>query len=167
MIIKVFSQSCFGYAPVLWGIQKWVTDISYIHTKQGVLYLSVIRDLYDRSIVAYKTGTDQTVNLVLDTIRLAVRKEKLCKKKFTDWNCKYHIVFVPKYRRKIFYGEHKAEIGKILRELCEWKGVNIIEAEVCPDPHSRACRNTAERECFGLYGIPERKEQYFDMGGLA
>ena len=63
--------------------RKWVTDISYIHTKQGVLYLSVIRDLYDRSIVAYKTGTEQTVNLVLDTIRLAVRKEKLNKKKVT------------------------------------------------------------------------------------
>ena len=55
---------------------KWVTDISYIHTKQGVLYLSMIRDLYDNSIVAYKTGTEQTINLVLDTIRLAVRKEK-------------------------------------------------------------------------------------------
>lgn len=55
---------------------KWVTDISYIHTKQGVLYLSMIRDLYDNSIVAYKTGTQQTVNLVLDTIRLAMRKEK-------------------------------------------------------------------------------------------
>ena len=56
--------------------QKWVTDISYIHTKQGVLYLSVIRDLYDNSIVAYKTGTEQTINLVLDTIHLAMRKEK-------------------------------------------------------------------------------------------
>ncbi len=63
--------------------RKWVTDISYIHTKQGVLYLSVIRDLYDRSIVAYKTGTEQTVNLVLDTIRLAIRKEKLHKKEVT------------------------------------------------------------------------------------
>ena len=51
----------------------------------------------------------------------------------TAWNCKYHIVFAPKYRRKIFYGEHKAEIGGILRELCEWKGIEIIEAEVCPD----------------------------------
>ena len=55
---------------------KWVTDISYIHTNQGVLYLSMIRDLYDNSIVAYKTGTEQTINLVLDTIRLAMRKEK-------------------------------------------------------------------------------------------
>ena len=51
----------------------------------------------------------------------------------TKWNCKYHVVFAPKYRRKIFYGEKKAEIGRILRELCSWKGVNIIEAEVCPD----------------------------------
>ena len=55
---------------------KWVTDISYIQTKEGVLYLSVIRDLYDNSIVAYKTATQQTVNLVLDTIRLAMKKEK-------------------------------------------------------------------------------------------
>ena len=55
---------------------KWVTDISYIHTRQGVLYLSIIRDLYDNSIIAYKTGTEQTVNLVLDTIRLAIKKEK-------------------------------------------------------------------------------------------
>jgi putative transposase len=51
----------------------------------------------------------------------------------TKWNCKYHVVFAPKYRRKVFYGEKKLEIGAILRELCKWKGVNIIEAEVCPD----------------------------------
>ena len=57
--------------------QKWVTDISYIHTKQGVLYLSVIRDLYDNSIVAYKTGTEQNVNLVLSTITEAKKKEKV------------------------------------------------------------------------------------------
>ena len=56
---------------------KWVTDISYIHTKEGVLYLSMIRDLYDNSIVAYKTASHQTVNLVLDTIRIAMKKEKM------------------------------------------------------------------------------------------
>ena len=56
--------------------RKWVTDISYIQTKQGTLYLSIIRDLYDNSIVAYKTGTAQTVNLVLDTIRMAMKQEK-------------------------------------------------------------------------------------------
>ena len=51
----------------------------------------------------------------------------------TKWNCKYHIVFAPKYRRKVFYGEKRAAVGKILRQLCEWKGVKIVEAEVCPD----------------------------------
>ena len=57
--------------------QKWVTDISYIKTQQGILYLSVIRDLYDNSIVAYKTGTEQNINLVLSTIRAAKIKEKV------------------------------------------------------------------------------------------
>ena len=51
----------------------------------------------------------------------------------TSWNCKYHVVFALKYRRKAFYGNRRLEIGKILRKLCEWKGVNIIEAEVCVD----------------------------------
>ncbi len=55
--------------------KKWVTDISYIPTTQGFLYLSVIRDLFDNSIVAYKTSRQQTVNLVLDTVRTAVQKE--------------------------------------------------------------------------------------------
>ena len=49
----------------------------------------------------------------------------------TKWNCKYHIVFALKYRRKEFYGVNRLEIGKILRELCKWKDVNIITAEVC------------------------------------
>ena len=51
----------------------------------------------------------------------------------TTWNCKYHIVFAPKYRRKFFYAEKREEIGKILRKLCEFKSINILEAEVCPD----------------------------------
>lgn len=51
----------------------------------------------------------------------------------TSWNCKYHIVFAPKYRRKVAYGNMRVEIGKILRELCNWKQVEIVEAEVCPD----------------------------------
>ncbi len=57
--------------------QKWVTDISYIPTKQGTLYLSVIRDLFDLSIVAYKTSTRQSIKLVLDTIRTAIEKEEV------------------------------------------------------------------------------------------
>ena len=51
----------------------------------------------------------------------------------TTWDCKYHIVFAPKYRRQIIYGKYRASIGKILRELCERKGVEIIEANACPD----------------------------------
>ena len=51
----------------------------------------------------------------------------------TKWNCKYHIVFAPKYRRKVFYEDKRLEIREILRKLCEWKGVEIIEGEVCPD----------------------------------
>ena len=51
----------------------------------------------------------------------------------TRWNCKYHIVFAPKYRRQIIYGKIKNDIGKILRTLCERKGVEIIEAEACLD----------------------------------
>ena len=51
----------------------------------------------------------------------------------TAWNCKYHIVFAPKYRRQVIYGKIKADIGQIIRKLCEWKGVEIIEAEACPD----------------------------------
>ena len=79
---KVMGQQIHKYANTLnrdfhadKPNQKWVTDISYIHTGQGVLYLSMIRDLFDNSIVAFKTGTEQTISLVLDTIRIAKEKE--------------------------------------------------------------------------------------------
>ena len=51
----------------------------------------------------------------------------------TKWNCKYHVVFAPKYRRQVIYGKLRLEIGKILRQLCAYKGVEIIEAQACPD----------------------------------
>ena len=51
----------------------------------------------------------------------------------TQWNCKYHIVFAPKYRRQIMYGKIKSDIGMMLRKLCEYKGIEIIEAEACKD----------------------------------
>ena len=51
----------------------------------------------------------------------------------TKWECKYHVVFAPKYRRRVIYGKIKRDIGKILRKLCEQKKVEIIEAELCPD----------------------------------
>ena len=51
----------------------------------------------------------------------------------TQWNCKYHIVFAPKYRRKIFYESHRKAIMQIIRELCEWKKVEILEGEMAID----------------------------------
>ena len=51
----------------------------------------------------------------------------------TKWNCKYHIVFAPKYRRQIIYGKIKVDIGKMLRKLCEYKQIEILEAEACKD----------------------------------
>ena len=52
---------------------------------------------------------------------------------YSKWRCQYHVVFAPKYRRQIIYGKIKADIGKILRQLCDQKGIEIIEAELCPD----------------------------------
>ena len=63
------------------------------------------------------------VNMKIDTNSIA----------HTTWNCKYHIVFAPKYRRQVIYGKIKGDIGQIIRKLCEWKGVEILEAEACPD----------------------------------
>ena len=51
----------------------------------------------------------------------------------SKWNCKYHFVFAPKYRRKVFYETKRLEIGQILRQLCNWYGANLLEAEACPD----------------------------------
>ena len=61
------------------------------------------------------------------------KKEEIDSLAHTHWNCKYHIVFAPKYRRQAIYGQIRADIGSILRKLCEYKGVEIIEAETCPD----------------------------------
>ena len=76
----------------------------------------------------------------------------------TKWNCKYHIVFAPKYRRKVFYGQKRLEIGAILRSLCEWKEVEIIEAEVCPRPCAYVGEYTAKIKCEWIYGIFEREK---------
>ena len=75
----------------------------------------------------------------------------------TKWNCKYHIVFAPKYRRKVFYKEKRAEIGKILRELCGWKGVRIIEAEVCPDHIHMLVEIPPKMSVSSFMGFPKGK----------
>lgn len=81
----------------------------------------------------------------------------------TKWNCKYHIVFAPKYRRKEFYGGKRLEIGQILRELCSWKEVYIIEAGVCPDHVHILVENTTKISYIKFHGIFERKKQYNDL----
>lgn len=73
----------------------------------------------------------------------------------TKYKYKYHIVFVPKFRRKEIYGELKKEIGNILRQLCEWKGVTIIEAHACVY-HIYICRDTTKDEYFKFCWIFKR-----------
>lgn len=79
----------------------------------------------------------------------------------TTWNCKYHIVFAPKYRRQIFYGEHRVEVGKILRELCEWKGITIIEAEVCPNHIHMLVEIPPKESVSGFMGYLKGKNRSF------
>ena len=78
----------------------------------------------------------------------------------TKWNCKYHIVFAPKYHRKVFYQEKREAVGKILRRLCEWKGVRIVEAEVCPDHIHMLVEIPPKIAVVKFHGVSERKEQY-------
>lgn len=77
----------------------------------------------------------------------------------TKWNCKYHIVFAPKYRRKVFYAEKREDIREIIRTLCQWKGVEIIEGEVCPDHIHLLLSIPPKLSVSGFYGILERQEQ--------
>ena len=76
----------------------------------------------------------------------------------TTWNCKYHIVFAPKYRRKVFYNQKRLEIGAILRSLCEWKEVEIVEAEVCPDYVDTVGKNKKQIQEYIANQLKEDKE---------
>ena len=75
----------------------------------------------------------------------------------TKWRCQYHIVFAPKYRRQAIYKEIKTDIGKILRKLCEQKGVNIIEAEACPDHIHMLIEIPPKMSVSGFMGYLKRK----------
>lgn len=76
----------------------------------------------------------------------------------SKWDCKYHIVFAPKYRRQVIYGKIKADIGRILRTLCEQKKVNIIEAEACPDHIHMLVEIPPKFKRVTVYGISEREK---------
>ena len=78
----------------------------------------------------------------------------------STWNCKYHIVFAPKYRRKVFYSQKRREIGAILRRLCEFKQVNIIEAEVCPDHVHMLVEIPPKLSVSGFMGYLKGKSRY-------
>ena len=75
----------------------------------------------------------------------------------TTWNCKYHIVFAPKYRRLVFFGQKRKEIGAILRQLCEWKNVEIVEAEVCPNHIHMLVRIPPKESVSGFIGFLKGK----------
>ena len=75
----------------------------------------------------------------------------------TKWNCKYHIVFAPKYRRKAFYEARRLEVGQMLRRLSEWKGVNIVEAECCPDHIHMLLEIPPKMSVSGLMGYLKGK----------
>ena len=92
----------------------------------------------------FKTQGDKVMN---DTNSLA----------HTTWNCKYHIVFAPKYRRLVFFGQKRKEIGAILRQLCEWKNVEIVEAEVCPDHIHMLVRIPPKESVSGFIGFLKGK----------
>ena len=77
----------------------------------------------------------------------------------TKWNCKYHIVFAHKYRRKLIYGELKVENGKILRELCKWKEVTIVEAELCPDHIQMLVEIPTKMSVSGFVGFLKGKSR--------
>ena len=75
----------------------------------------------------------------------------------TTWNCKYHIVFAPKCRRLVFFGQKRKEIGAILRQLCEWKNVEIVEAEVCPDHIHMLVKIPPKESVSGFIGFLKGK----------
>ena len=83
----------------------------------------------------------------------------------TRWNCKCHIVFAPKFRRKITYGKYRKEMGSILRKLCEYKQIEILEANACVD-HIHMCikiPHSSQIYCFQNHGLLERKKQFDDI----
>ena len=78
----------------------------------------------------------------------------------TKWNCKCHIVFAPKYRRKVFYEDKRLEIREILRKLCEWKGVEIVEGEVSPDHIHMLVSIPPKMSILGFMGYLKGKSAY-------
>ena len=84
----------------------------------------------------------------------------------TKWMCKYHIVFTPKYRRKVIYNQLRNDIGEILRTLCRYKGVEIIEGEVCPDHIHLLLSIAPKMSISGFIGYLKGKKQFIDISEI-
>ncbi len=82
----------------------------------------------------------------------------------TKWNCKYHIIFAPKYRGKVFYEEKRLEVREILRQLCQWKKVEIIEGEVCSDHVHMAVSIPPKMSVSGFMGYLKGKSSFKNSG---
>ena len=85
----------------------------------------------------------------------------------TRWNCKYHVVFAPKFRRKLIYGEYRKAIGDILRKLCEYKGIEIVEANACVDHIHNVHQDTTKVQRGSDYGISEGEECADDIRAVS
>ena len=83
------------------------------------------------------------------------------------WECKYHVVFIPKYRRKVIYGKLRAAIGRILRDLCEQKGVEVLEGHAMSDHCSPVFEDSAEIRGVVYHGVREREECCTSSPGVA
>ena len=81
----------------------------------------------------------------------------------TKWMCKYHIVFIPKYRRKIIYKQYRRDLQEIIKTLCKYKGVEIIEGHMMPDHVQPAIEYTTKDECVKFHGVFERKKRIDDV----
>ena len=81
----------------------------------------------------------------------------------TKWVCKYHIVFTPKYRRKIIYNKYKESIVEILKDLCKWKGVEIIEGKAMVDHIHLLVSNSTQVQCVELHGVFEGEKCANDL----
>ena len=90
-------------------------------------------------------------------------KNELKQTAHSSYRCEYHIVFAPKYRRKIIYKELRKDIGEIFRKLCSEMKVEIIEAEACVDPYPYACNNSSVHECSTVCGDAQEQKRTNDF----
>ena len=74
------------------------------------------------------------------------------------WDCKYHVVFIPKYRKKVLYGRLRKRVGRIIRELCEQRGVDLLEGHAMPDHVHQTGAVTTQVQCIAYGGISEGQE---------